>query len=881
MVILLQISQPGFGGFTTHAPLFGTVGDTIIEARFVLVDTVGGIGTVPGNTENARILRPVPTEATLNEYFGWTGIQLEGTGRFRTAEIDGYWYLIDPLGNPFFSVAPNSVNSYYPNIKMPEDLIEAGFNTLGNWSSHTNINSFSGPDMPYVTRVNFLQGYKNTTQRTKDLYNAGVIAVFDPEFVPYAANLASEVIPMSQDPYCIGIFSDNELPNYDNTTYGNLLDRFLAVPENDPNHIAADAWMVARKGENYTIDATDREEFHGYLMGTYYRIVGEAIDAVAPDLLYLGSRLHGGAKYKPSLFREAGKYLDVISINFYGPYEPASTDLEMWLEESNKPFLITEYYAKAYDVGMANASGAGNKVPTQTDRAIYFENFSMKVLESRGCVGVQWHRFQDDINPYVNKGFINENGDWYAPLKASLYNFTKDMYGLREYMKPLPEGKFAAVYDSVNFLGSTVLLSEGAYTAADLSLLGVGSADMRSVKLKSGYKAVLYSGNELNGDSVEVFVSDGYLGNNGLTGIGSMKIAPDYRIVVEHPMGSVSIYKPKKLEIDLSGVFLLLGDEAQPLLYTLEYVSQNAPFTATVSGSSLQIAVNSGNTGSGEVIVKAEYDGMRTYDTLQIELLQLPWNAAVKDTYIRGSDYNGDNYGTEPEVLVKLSTSDLYRRIGFLGFDLDPQQLPEEFNVAELVVGANSKQSTASIGVFGLEDYSWNEYELTWLTQPTLPADPISTQIVSTTNKTNTYRWDVSDFVVPMIRHGDYAFSLVLQAMESVSDPVSIAAVESGENFATLEFGLIENVGNRSEEGMYLYPNPADEYLTIGGLSKDELTGGAGIFSVYGTQVAEFSEHDLSSGWLNIEMLPEGVYLLQIKGNEQWITRKFIRSLTP
>ena len=49
----------------------------------------------------------------------------------------------------------------------------------------------------------------------------------------------------------------------------------------------------------------------------YYKAVKEAVKKVDDKLLYLGTRLHGTPKYMEGVVRAAGKYCDVISINYY------------------------------------------------------------------------------------------------------------------------------------------------------------------------------------------------------------------------------------------------------------------------------------------------------------------------------------------------------------------------------------------------------------------------------------------------------------------------------------------------------------------------------------------------------------------------------------
>ncbi|MDO7174022.1 DNRLRE domain-containing protein [Mariniflexile sp. AS56] len=390
-------------------------------------------GSTGSSTNDSRTLEYANNEASLSQYGGFLDVKLPATGHFRTEIYNDKWYMVDPEGYLYFGIGINSVNaeSGYTNVNLPNDLKDAGFNHLANWSDFESINSGS-EKIPYVFRELFIVGYKNESQANKDLYGDGIIPVFDTEFLSFADNLAKTVALKKDDPYCIGVFSDNEMPIYSNSTYGELLDRYLDITnKTNSNYLGAHDWMIARKGTNYTIDNDDRNDFHGYLMSTYYRIVHTAIKKYAPNMLYLGSRLHGAAKNYESIYKDSAPFIDVFSVNYYGPFEPDTTLLEMWTEQSGKPFMISEFYAKGFDVDLDNSGGAGYHVPTQVDRAAYFENFAINLLESKGCLSYQWFRFQDDAS---NKGVINANGEWYSELKTSLIKISKDIYNFREFL---------------------------------------------------------------------------------------------------------------------------------------------------------------------------------------------------------------------------------------------------------------------------------------------------------------------------------------------------------------------------------------------------------------------------------------------------------------
>jgi len=123
--------------------------------------------------------------------------------------------------------------------------------------------------------------------------------------------------------------------------------------------------------------------------------------------------------------------VDIISINCYNVWTPTKTSMDMW-SAGNKPFFITEFYAKAEDAGLPNDTGAGWLVPTQLDRARFFENFTLALIEHPGCVGFHHFKYNDDDGS--NKGLVNEAFKWYDILKNSFFKVARDIYGLREFL---------------------------------------------------------------------------------------------------------------------------------------------------------------------------------------------------------------------------------------------------------------------------------------------------------------------------------------------------------------------------------------------------------------------------------------------------------------
>lgn len=431
----VRLSKENLFSLYTDA-LTATTYPVVAEGAFLILDTLFAKGSQGQSTCPSRFLA-YSTDSYSPSRFGGSNEQIgEATGRFRVVLTNDGWTFVDPEGYRFFAAGVNSVPEpdNFSKIKLPANLKELGINHLANWSAYEKINAQGSP-MPYTTRELFLQGYKNEAQRTKDLFDKGIIPVFDPGFEVFSEQLAMETAgKYVDDPWCIGIFTDNELPLYSNEKYGDLLGRFLSIPDTaDANYRAARDWLVERKGTtDFQVTEEDRYDWHGYLASHYYRIVYTAIKKHAPELLILGSRLHGAAKDYPNIFVDSAPWVDVFSINFYGPCEPPTDQLQYWSDGVDKPYLISEFYAKGFDVPLDNSGGAGLHVPGQKERALYFENFALRVMQEKNCIGYQWFRFQDDAS---NKGLVDASENWYAPLVSSFKKINRDLYQLIDFLR--------------------------------------------------------------------------------------------------------------------------------------------------------------------------------------------------------------------------------------------------------------------------------------------------------------------------------------------------------------------------------------------------------------------------------------------------------------
>jgi hypothetical protein len=419
--------------------------------------TVGGLG---GFTPQA--------EPALSRFGGWKVKQHQATGFFRTEKIAERWWIIDPEGYPYLDRSVVDVKmgnsdrqqaALAKQFGSPEawiaetsQLLRAnGFTGAGCWSDAELIRSQKTP-LVYTVNISPMQGFREVhRQRAGGKYrNAGwqgyehdLVMVFDPGFEQAANKAAEQLAKYRDDPYLLGYFTDNELPWKNDA----LVRHLIYLPPTDPGYIAAKAWLVARKGPAATVaDVTDqdRQDFNAFYLERYLAILTKAIRRFDANHMYLGCRFNQETEELNNgpMFKVAGKYMDVVSINHYRKWEPDQKTLAKWGQWSGRPFLITEWYIKGEDSGLPNNTGAGWLVPTQKERGYFYQNFCLELLKSPYSVGWQWFKYQDNdpenlrtdpSNRDSNKGIVDSMYKPFPELLAQMKQLNQQAYHLIKY----------------------------------------------------------------------------------------------------------------------------------------------------------------------------------------------------------------------------------------------------------------------------------------------------------------------------------------------------------------------------------------------------------------------------------------------------------------
>ena len=272
--------------------------------------------------------------------------------------------------------------------------------------------------------------------------------VFDPDFVGYAASFVKERLSANvNNSRIIGYTSDNELP-MDIA----MLDNALAVnhtkPANFYTYACAWTWLINMTDNDNPsyADITDelRDLYRGFVYDRYFYVVANAFKAADPNHMYMGCRFLTVSKDSEWVYRFAAQYLDVMTINWYFCWEPETEALYGIERNGDMPFLVSEFYTKAGDSGLPNMSGAGLYVATQTDRADFYENFTLKLLESNNCVGWEhFHYMDNDPNSGTsdassvdsNKGLYTNDYEVYTVFADRLKVYNANVYKLLEYFQ--------------------------------------------------------------------------------------------------------------------------------------------------------------------------------------------------------------------------------------------------------------------------------------------------------------------------------------------------------------------------------------------------------------------------------------------------------------
>jgi hypothetical protein len=252
------------------------------------------------------------------------------------------------------------------------------------------------------------------------------------------------------DPWCLGIYIDNELRWYEPFVHN-----VLTGSPDMPARTAVFAFLQkkyssiealnAAWGTNYesweALSAFPEESagFEGDLKSLkrlianrYYKVCHDMMRKVFPNHLYLGSRIH---KAPPEVYEESTRFTDVLSVNRYMPL--AASGLPKGFD---KPCIVSEFHFAAPDRGVP---GVGlTYVGDQLQRSRAYAAYVLDSVNQPNIVGTHWFAYPDQSatgkisrgKPAVNGniGFVDVTDTPYPEITAYSRGLADVMYPLAD-----------------------------------------------------------------------------------------------------------------------------------------------------------------------------------------------------------------------------------------------------------------------------------------------------------------------------------------------------------------------------------------------------------------------------------------------------------------
>ena len=424
---------------------------TVLQAsqQVVFQDTpTRTVDTLSGYTKIAE------DEPKCPEYGGLLNRTVEATGFFHTVQIGERWWIADPHGHLMIFIGVDSVdinnlgdyiNEYYGGSadkwarEATADLRSWGFNVGNSWQDLAE----------YLPPVKFAQTWTvgcmgNYAQKVTGRWEQqpghvgftdnNTIPVFDPDFEDWADYfMKKHTDQIKGEESVVGIFSDNELPHQ-----GDMLKRYLTLDPSEPyvaySHATAWEWFrqATGKAKPTLNDITSElnDDWNDFIYDRYYQVVYNAFRKYDKDHMYLGFRMMDQREniYQRGIIRATGRYADVMAINLYDHWTPRMGMLNNFYEWSGKPMWVTEWYAR-----YVRGGGAGWIVETDEDKAMFYQNYTLRLLEAKTCIGWNWFVYRSG----GTNGIIGNNPDNITqPTETFKKGFTelnRNVYNLMDF----------------------------------------------------------------------------------------------------------------------------------------------------------------------------------------------------------------------------------------------------------------------------------------------------------------------------------------------------------------------------------------------------------------------------------------------------------------
>jgi len=338
--------------------------------------------------------------------------------------------------------------------RMLSRMRKWGFNCTGPFSGINKANRDA--NFPYVGTLPLGQWQKhaimaipgiNNTWDPFDEKNQAAVEASFAERLPAAAN----------DPLLVGYFLVNEplyedvphvVPHLKGSKYAckrqlvqGLRDKYKTIEAFNT------AWgMTAQSFDDLTdaglpvttaAAASDVQAFTDLFFETYYKLVADTFHKYDTNHMLIGNRFQSGTINNAHLLATCGKYMDVVSFNYYtcGVDKDFLKRIQKWC---GKPMVLTEFfYSSPKESGLP---GGGNDTATQEQRGLAYRNYVEQTASMDFILGNEWFTlvdqsftgrwFQQFNGENANSGLIAVTDRPWKPMLAQMMKTNYDIYAI-------------------------------------------------------------------------------------------------------------------------------------------------------------------------------------------------------------------------------------------------------------------------------------------------------------------------------------------------------------------------------------------------------------------------------------------------------------------
>ncbi|MCL6457218.1 MAG: S-layer homology domain-containing protein, partial [Gorillibacterium sp.] len=421
-----------------------------LDGKSVMVDPLGNLYFSLG-VNGIGYVGETYTQVAGREYaYEWLPTYEEG-GEYETAYLD-------PNGNNFSFYVANRIRKtgepfdqeafYYESV---DQIKKWGFTGEGAWSTENYGRAINFPSVAWLS----LPDAPIPGSGLYDIFKPGLAANMSTAFAGLAAR--------KDDQTLIGYMFGNELP-FDQIkskipaakasevgSKQRLVDMLKLKYNGDIAAFNA-AWVksAASFDELYeqsltvTTDAAvkDMDDYTQLYLDAYYGMIATAFREWDPNHMIIGDRWLAGVmnddKLRGYLATAAGKYLDVLTYNYY-TYDLNLDRLKTMYEQSGgKPMIFSEFH---YGEPTQGLTFAARLAADEHEKGLMYRNYVEKAAASGYVVGTDWFAYLDQA----------PTGRWFQGLSGEagaigLLNVADHPY--KDFLSSVMETNYS-IYDLV------------------------------------------------------------------------------------------------------------------------------------------------------------------------------------------------------------------------------------------------------------------------------------------------------------------------------------------------------------------------------------------------------------------------------------------------